>query len=112
VLPYGLADVAGRSMLPTLRPGDVVVVRWRARVSAGDVVVVRRPDRPGLNVVKRAARREAGGWWVLGDNPAESDDSRVFGVVPDAAVVARVLARPWPQRLLRRRHVCHNRDRG
>lgn len=92
-LPLGLADVAGSSMLPTLRPGDVVVVRWGARVRPGDVVVLRRPDRPDLLVVKRVVWREPDGWEVRGDNPAASDDSRAFGLVPDAAVVGRVLVR-------------------
>lgn len=103
LLPYGLADVAGPSMLPALRPGDVVVVRWGGRVRTGDVVVLRRSTPAVPYAVKRLVRREAGGWWVLGDNPAWSEDSRSFGVVPDADVVARVVARPWPPRLFRRR---------
>ena len=61
------------------------------------MVVVERPDRPGLLLVKRVVRREAGGWWVEGDNAAASDDSRLFGPVPDALVLARVLARYWPR---------------
>ena len=100
-LPLGRAAVAGASMLPTLHPGDCVVVRRRARVRQGDVVVLRRPDRPVLLVVKRV--REVlsdGSLWVGGDNPAASDDSRVFGAVPPACVEGRVLWRYWP--LLRR----------
>jgi nickel-type superoxide dismutase maturation protease len=92
--------VAGESMAPTLRDGDWLVCRRVAPdhvVRPGDVVVVERPDRPGLLLVKRAVRREADGWWVEGDNAAASDDSRVFGAVPDALVVARVLARYWPR---------------
>jgi hypothetical protein len=46
--------------------------------------------------VKRVRRREPGGWWVEGDNAAASDDSRLFGLVPDRYVVARVTARYWP----------------
>lgn len=100
LLPFGLADVSGRSMLPTLRPGDVVVVRWGARVAPGDVVVVRRPDRPSLVVVKRAVGRDGAGWWVLGDNAAQSEDSRLFGPVPDPLVLGRALLRRWPPRRL------------
>ena len=91
--------VAGTSMTPTLDADDWLVVRTAAadKVSAGDVVVVEQPDRPGFLLVKRAVRRTPGGWWVEGDNAAASDDSRVFGPVPDHLVRARVLARYWPR---------------
>lgn len=92
--------VAGDSMAPTLHDGDWLLCRRTGpayAVRAGDVVVVERPDRPGLLLVKRAVRREAGGWWVEGDNAAASDDSRLFGPVPDSLVRARVLARYWPR---------------
>ncbi len=98
-LPFGRAAVAGDSMLPTLHPGDFVVVRRGRRVRRGDVVVLRRPDRPELLVVKRV--REVlsdGALWVAGDNPAASDDSRLFGAVPPACVEGRVVWRYWPPR--------------
>jgi nickel-type superoxide dismutase maturation protease len=85
-------------MRPTLEPGDWLLVRWTRRITPGDVVVVRRPDRPGLVVVKRAVRRLQRGWWVAGDDPSASDDSRQFGVVPPEYVEGRVLARYWPVR--------------
>jgi nickel-type superoxide dismutase maturation protease len=85
-------------MLPTYRPGDWLVVRRGARIRPGDVVVARRPDRPSLLLVKRAVRRTATGWWLEGDNPDESDDSRLFGPVEAALVEARVLGRYWPLR--------------
>ena len=95
---WGRVAVAGSSMLPTLRPGDWLIVRWSGADAArpGALVVLERPDRPGLLVVKRAVRREPDGWWVLGDNPAASDDSRVFGAVPDPHLRGRVIARYWP----------------
>lgn len=88
--------VAGRSMLPALRPGDWLLVRDAGRVRSGDIVVARRPDRHALRIVKRVARREPDGWWLVGDNPACSDDSRVFGAVPDELIEGRVVARYWP----------------
>lgn len=88
--------VAGESMSPRFDQGDRLVVRWGAPARAGDVVLVRRPDRPDLVVVKRAVSRLTRGWWVAGDNPSASDDSRVFGVVPDRLVLGRVLFRYWP----------------
>lgn len=85
--------VHGRSMAPTLLPGDLLLVRAGARVRPGDLVVVRRPDRPQLLLVKRAVRPVDGGWWLEGDNPAASEDSRVFG---PARPLARVVWRYWP----------------
>lgn len=89
-------------MAPTLKHGDrLLVMRSSRGVRAGDVVVARFLSRPDLLVVKRAARPEAYGWWVVGDNEFATDDSRVYGV---AEIVGRVLCRyrPRPQ-LIRRR---------
>ena len=64
------------------------------RVRAGQIVVARHPERPGLLIVKRAARREPGGWWLASDNPATGAvDSRAFGVVPPSLIEGRVLWR-------------------
>ena len=85
--------VQGPSMLPTLRDGDCLVVRPGSRVRAGSVVVARFPSRPDLLVVKRAVRPEGDLWWVEGDNPAVTDDSRRYG---PAEVLAVVALRYWP----------------
>ena len=94
---WGLAVVRGRSMLPTLRPGERLVVQHRARPRPGALVVVRLPD--GTVAVKRATLREPDGWWVDSDNPAEGVDSSKVGTIPDPAVLAVVRARLWPPRL-------------
>jgi phage repressor protein C with HTH and peptisase S24 domain len=88
-------------MAPALADGDVVVVRFGAPVAAGDVVLVRWPARPDQLSVKRARRRDGDGWWVEGDNPFGSTDSRELG---RAQVLAVVVARLWPRpgRLRRR----------
>jgi phage repressor protein C with HTH and peptisase S24 domain len=82
-------------MAPTLRHGDMLLVRRGGRpVRAGDVVVARFRARPDLLVVKRVARAEGDGWWLIGDNALVTDDSRAFGV---ADVLGRVLLRWWPR---------------
>ena len=83
-------EIAGDSMRPALEPGDWAIAVRSRRIHEGDVVVVERPDRPGLEIVKRAARADGEGWFVLGDNPAASTDSRHFGPVPASAVRGRV----------------------
>ena len=99
--PWVTARVTGPSMSPTVRHGDRLLVR-RVRsadaVRPGDVVLARFPARPDLLVVKRVRRAVPGGYWIEGDNPLVTDDSRAFGV---AVVVGRVVARlrPRPGRL-------------
>ncbi len=92
---WGLAVVRGLSMLPTVRPGDRVLVSYRRRPRPGDLVVARFGD--GTLSVKRAAERRTTGWWLLSDNPADGVDSRHRGVVPETHVRAVVLARVWPR---------------
>jgi phage repressor protein C with HTH and peptisase S24 domain len=93
--PYFRVRVAGPSMVPALRHGDSVVVRRGGRIRPGDMVLARFRARPDLLVVKRAVRRQDEGWWVEGDNSLVTDDSRRYGA---ADVVGRVVLRYWPLR--------------
>lgn len=94
--PFGLAEVTGPSMVPTLHHGDQLLVRYGGVVRPGDVVVLRHPFQQDLLVVKRAAERREGGWWVLGDNAYAGGDSTDYGVVPDELILGRALARYRP----------------
>ena len=103
--PLWRVAVAERSMQPALHPGDWLLVRRTMvpgrtpRLRAGQVVVARHPGRPGMLIVKRAARLDAAGWWLASDNPAAGAvDSRVFGAVPASLIEGRVLLRYWPVR--------------
>ena len=94
--PLLRVSVAERSMEPALRPGDWLLVRRTRRIRAGQIVLARRPGRPEMLIVKRAARRVDGGWWLESDNPAAGTvDSRRFGPVPASLIVGRVLLRYW-----------------
>ncbi len=101
--PLWRVAVAERSMEPALRPGDWLLVRRSVRpgrpqrIRPGQIVIARHPDQPGMLLVKRAARHEAGGWWLESDNPeARAVDSRAFGLVRPELIEGRVLLRYWP----------------
>jgi Peptidase S24-like len=92
-------------MRPRLAPGDLLLVRYAARVRPGALVLARFAD--GTLAVKRATERRdtrtgAPAWWLLSDNPTAGVDSRHRGPVAEQDVVAVVLLRVWPRpRLLR-----------
>ena len=93
-------------MLPVLRAGDLLLVRYGVSPRPGDLVVARFPD--GTLAVKRAAeerRTRAGGagWWVVSDNPDEGVDSRHRGPVAEQQVVGVVRLRVWPSPRVGRR---------
>ena len=95
-------EVTGRSMVPTLAPGDWLIAIRAGPIRRGDVVVVRHPDR-GLELVKRVAAlpgEEGAGpdrYLVIGDNPEGSTDGRSFGPVPRSAIAGLVVARYRPR---------------
>ncbi|MEU0113382.1 nickel-type superoxide dismutase maturation protease [Streptomyces bobili] len=97
-VPFGLAEVTGPSMVPTLHHGDQLVVRYGHRVRPGDVIVLRHPFQQDLLVVKRAVERREGGWWVLGDNAYAGGDSTDYGTVPDELILGTVRFRYRPRK--------------
>lgn len=71
---FGVVEVTGASMVPTLTNGDQVVVRYGAAVRPGDVVVLRHPFQQDLLVIKRAVERLAGRLLVgTGRQPVQRD---------------------------------------
>jgi signal peptidase I len=97
----------GRSMLPALKPGSVLVVnkvaygiripgagvylfRW-AFPHEGDMVVFYTPL--GERAVKRCSVVGSdGSFYALGDNDLESFDSRSYGSIPPDHILGKVIA--------------------
>lgn len=85
-------EVAQRSMVPNLIPGQEVVATDSRAPRIGEIVVFEHPRRPGFWMVKRRveppARLPEDQAWVLSDNPEETRaDSRTLGSIPLAALL-------------------------
>lgn len=75
--PLAIRRVVGDSMLPTLKPGQLVLVlQWRLRPKVGQIVII---EHQGLLKIKRITKIRDGKIYILGDNPVQSTDSRTLG---------------------------------
>jgi signal peptidase I len=83
-----VVEVRGGSMVPTLLPGDRLLV-VRARPRTGDVVLARDSRR---EIVKRVAAVDAAGIALAGDNASASSDA----IVDRDAASWRAVLRYWP----------------
>lgn len=86
-----VVEVRGRSMWPTLLPGDRLLV-VRARPRLGGVVLAPDPREPGRELIKRVLVLKPDAAHLRGDNVAVSADARV----PLEAVQWRALLVYWP----------------
>ena len=83
-------------MQPTLQPGDRVLVKRlgsNPTLRVGSVLVTWHPQRTNLRLVKRLSSLESTRLWLLGDNPAESTDSRQLGPVATSLLIGEVVGR-------------------
>lgn len=86
-LPLQKFVVQETSMLPALSPGDSVVI-WRGNgVSVGDVVVAKIGIK---HYIKRVSKVAGDKFYLTGDNPKHSVDSRSFGWVGRERILGRV----------------------
>lgn len=86
--------IEGDSMLPGLPSGEAVLIVPNASIQVGDVVVARHPFKKSTRIVKRVSHLDGDLRCALaGDNPAESSDSRSFGMVSLQDILGKVVAR-------------------
>ena len=91
----GLAVVRGRSMLPTLRDGDRLLVVHGRLPRVSEIAVVRFDD---VVAIKRLTLQQGGEWWFSRDNGAEGVDSWTRGVPStDDDIVGTAVLRIWPR---------------
>jgi hypothetical protein len=95
-------------MAPALVAGDRLVVESRTYAQraprAGEVVLAADPRDPERELIKRVTSVDPATQTaqLLGDAPAESTDSLVFGPVPLASIRWRAAFRYWPPERLGR----------
>lgn len=86
--------IEGCSMLPLLQPGDEVLYSPKAyeqcRPQVGEIVIAQHPQRGELLMIKRIGKVDGDRYYLLGDNSAQSTDSRVFGWVRYSQIVGKV----------------------
>jgi phage repressor protein C with HTH and peptisase S24 domain len=87
--------VEGRSMWPTLEPGDLVFVDPARPGEIGDIVVAELMT--GRKVVKRIASKGDRTVALGSDNPTEATDSRELGSLHVSNVKGQVVM-TWPWR--------------
>lgn len=86
--------ISGRSMEPTFREGQTLLVSaipylfQQPRI--GEVVVI-KDSRDGRLLLKRITKKEEDSFFVVGDSPKDSTDSRTFGSITKADIVGKVI---------------------
>ena len=88
--------VDGDSMSPGLASGNKVLVDPRAAiaVAVGDIVLARHPYKQTTRLIKRVTEiSESGDYFLTGDNPDESTDSRTFGPVRADTIIGKVVCK-------------------
>ena len=82
------------SMEPTIHSGDFVfaVKYFLRKPKEGDIVVLKHPKKE-MKLIKRIKKIENEKYFVVGDNPAYSSDSRDFGFVERKEIIGKVIIR-------------------
>lgn len=84
--------VAGQSMIPALKPGQIVLaIKLCSKNLSGKVVIVNYDSREIIKRVKWCNNQKM---FIVGDNLEFSQDSRLFGPIDKDYCLAQVI---WPR---------------
>lgn len=86
-----LRQVYGESMLPNLLPGQLVLAVGFRKPKIGDLIIFKHD---GLEKIKRVKRIDHLKYYVEGDNPDDSIDSRQFGLIDRSVIIGKII---WPR---------------
>lgn len=89
--PLFMRRVVGESMIPSLWPGQLLLVSKRFHLQEGAIFVIRHEGR---EKIKRLGKIDGQRIFVVGDNAVHSTDSRHFGWLSADSVIGRVV---WPR---------------
>ena len=93
-LPIFKMTVRGQSMTPFVVDGQSVAINKLAfkikNPRVGDVVLVQHPHR-NIMLLKRITHIQNNTYFVTGDNPAHSTDSRSFGYIDKKYIIGKVI---------------------
>lgn len=86
--------VAGHSMVPSLLPGDEIIISSIPYMFSSpkpeDIVLLLEPHSE-KRVVKRIEKVKNDTYFVRGENPSDSQDSRTYGAVSKTRVIGKML---------------------
>jgi len=86
--------VAGNSMSPTLEDGAAVLIKPLTDFHIGDIVLANHPFKQSVRILKRIRTiSPEGTYYLTGDNPAESTDSRSFGSIQGKDMIGKAVCR-------------------
>ncbi|HUD05942.1 MAG TPA: S26 family signal peptidase [Candidatus Saccharimonadales bacterium] len=84
--------VIGKSMLPTLKPGQIIIVSGiYGNLGSDSVVVFNHDNMEKIKRIKDVRRQKM---FVVGDNHKLSVDSRSFGWLSKEKVIGKII---WPR---------------
>ncbi len=90
--------VVGQSMLPLLQQGEEILINpdayCKLQPQINDVVLINHPHNTQLTIVKRITEVAIdGSYFLAGDNPEASTDSRHWGTVDPEKIIGKVTNR-------------------